>query len=216
MHRRSSRPPEAIGWVARLDVNPDADTDQADVLRQHRRDRAVMAVVFLLLFAFSYSEQVVSGAFPVIAGGGRPLGGCGDRRRCRGIGFGMMKRVIARADGDSSRLWGWWWTGVNVLLACEHSTPKPRSWSPKWMSPNRWRSCSPSRGFSPDWLLGVAAGIHYARRGSQVAARYQLKMTPVRSSDTFHMRAAFSPLRKGAQRFCSPGGPPARPGHRGP
>jgi hypothetical protein len=37
---------------------------------RQRGDRAVFGVVFLMLFAFSYSEQLVSGLFPVVGGGG--------------------------------------------------------------------------------------------------------------------------------------------------
>ena len=36
---------------------------------RQRGDRAVFGVVFLMFFAFSYSEQVVSGLFPVVGGG---------------------------------------------------------------------------------------------------------------------------------------------------
>ena len=38
---------------------------------RQRGDRAVFGVVFLMLFAFSYSEQLVSGVFPVVGGGGQ-------------------------------------------------------------------------------------------------------------------------------------------------
>ena len=30
-----------------------------------------------------------------------------------------MKRVITQADGDATRLWGWWWTGVVILLGVD-------------------------------------------------------------------------------------------------
>lgn len=44
-----------------MDAEPDAEPgdEHFDVLTRHRRDRAVMAVVFLLLFGFSYSEDYV-------------------------------------------------------------------------------------------------------------------------------------------------------------
>ena len=89
-------------------------------LRQ-RGDRAVFGVVFLMLFAFSYSEQVVSGLFPVVSGGGQTAWGVAvvvvDAAVLGSVG--LMKRVITKADGDAPRLWGWWWTGVVVLLGVD-------------------------------------------------------------------------------------------------
>ena len=41
----------------------------AEAVAPPRSDRAVFGVVFLMLFAFSYSEQIVSGLFPVVGGG---------------------------------------------------------------------------------------------------------------------------------------------------
>ena len=32
---------------------------------------------------------------------------------------GLMKGVVTRADGDAPRLWGWWWTGVAILIAVD-------------------------------------------------------------------------------------------------
>lgn len=89
-------------------------------LRRHPSgDRAVFGVVFLMLFVFSYSEQLVSGLFP--AGSGQTAW------RITvvivdvvvlGV-VGLMKRTVARADGDGRRLWGWWWAGVVVLLGVD-------------------------------------------------------------------------------------------------
>ncbi len=86
---------------------------------RRRGDGAVFGVVFLMLFAFSYSEQLVSGLWP--SGGGQApwritvvivdvvvLGA-----------VGLMKRVVTRADGDGRRLWGWWWAGVVVLVGVD-------------------------------------------------------------------------------------------------
>jgi hypothetical protein len=89
-------------------------------LRQ-RGDRAVFGVVFLMLFAFSYSEQLVSGLFPVVGGGGltawRVTVVVVD---VAVLGLvGLMKGVVTRADGDAPRLWGWWWTGVAILIAVD-------------------------------------------------------------------------------------------------
>ena len=47
---------------------------------RQRGDRAVFGVVFLMLFAFSYSEQVVSGLFPVVRRWADRMAGRGCRR----------------------------------------------------------------------------------------------------------------------------------------
>jgi hypothetical protein len=87
---------------------------------RQRGDRAVFGVVFLMLFVFSYSEQFVSGVFPAIGEGqtaGRIAVVVVDAA-VLGV-VGLMKRVVTRADGDAPRLWGWWWTGVVVLLGVD-------------------------------------------------------------------------------------------------
>ncbi len=89
-------------------------------LRQ-RGDRAVFGVVFLMLFAFSYSEQLVSGLFPVVGGGdqtGWRIAVVVVDAAVLGL-VGLMKGVVTRADGDAPRLWGWWWTGVAILIAVD-------------------------------------------------------------------------------------------------
>ena len=88
---------------------------------RRRGDRAVFGVVFLMLFAFSYSEQVVSGLFPVVGGGGQTAWRVAVvvvDAAVLGV-VGLMKRVITQADGDATRLWGWWWTGVVILLGVD-------------------------------------------------------------------------------------------------
>ena len=89
-------------------------------LRQ-RGDRAVFGVVFLMLFAFSYSEQLVSGLFPVVGGGGQTAWRVAVvvvDVAVLGL-VGLMKGIVTRADGDAPRLWGWWWTGVVILIAVD-------------------------------------------------------------------------------------------------
>ena len=89
-------------------------------LRQ-RGDRAVFGVVFLMLFAFSYSEQLVSGLFPVVGGGSQTAWRVAVvvvDVAVLGL-VGLMKGVVTRADGDAPRLWGWWWTGVAILIAVD-------------------------------------------------------------------------------------------------
>ncbi len=86
-----------------------------------RSDRAVFGVVFSMLFAFSYSEQLISGVYPVAGEAGHT----GWRITVIATDavvlsvVGLMKRAITRADGDSPRLWIWWWAGVVVLLAVD-------------------------------------------------------------------------------------------------
>jgi len=103
----------------RLDA--DAGVDQSAVLTQQRRDLAVLAVVFLLLFAFSYSEDIVAAVLEAT-----------NRDHLAGwmvglLGFdigvlalvGLLKRFIARADGDGPRLWRWWWMSFVAVVVLD-------------------------------------------------------------------------------------------------
>jgi hypothetical protein len=88
---------------------------------RQRGDRAVFGVVFFMLFAFSYSEQLVSGLFPVVGGGGQTAWRVAVvvvDAAVLGL-VGLMKRIITQADGDAPRLWSWWWTGVVILLGVD-------------------------------------------------------------------------------------------------
>jgi hypothetical protein len=92
----------------------------SDLGPRQRGDRAVFGVVFLMLFAFSYSEQLVSGVFPAIGGGQTAWRIAVVIVDAAVLGVvGLMKRVVTVADGDAPRLWGWWWTGVVVLLGVD-------------------------------------------------------------------------------------------------
>lgn len=97
------------------------DAEQSAVLTRHRRDRAVMAVVFLLLFAFSYSEDYV---FAILEAAGRDdvagwfVGLVGFDVAVLTL-IGLLKRAIARADGDSPRLWRWWWTAFAAVISID-------------------------------------------------------------------------------------------------
>jgi hypothetical protein len=83
-------------------------------------DRAMFGVVFLMFFAFSYSEQLVSGLFPAVGAGQTAWRIAVIVVDVAVLGFvGLMKRAVARADGDPARLWGWWWAGVVVLLGVD-------------------------------------------------------------------------------------------------
>jgi hypothetical protein len=86
-----------------------------------RADRALFGVVFLMLFAFSYSEQFVSELFPSSGAGGHVAWRIAvivvDAAVLAVVG--VMKRAVTRADGDVPRLWGWWWTGVVILIGVD-------------------------------------------------------------------------------------------------
>src|ERR1700752_1167171 len=87
---------------------------------RQRGDRAVFGVVFLMLFVFSYSEQFVSGVFPAIGEGQTAALIAVVVVDVAVLGVvGLMKSVVTRADGDTPRLWGWWWTGVAILIAVD-------------------------------------------------------------------------------------------------
>lgn len=85
-----------------------------------RADRAVFGVVFLMVFAFSYSEQLVAQLF-----GSSGTGGLAWRIVVIVVDaavlavVGLMKRAVTRADGDAPRLWGWWWAGVTILIVID-------------------------------------------------------------------------------------------------
>ncbi|WP_341271743.1 hypothetical protein [Mycobacterium lehmannii] len=68
------------------------DADHGPTLARHRSGRSVLAVVFLLLFVFSYSEEVVSGALEAI-----------DQENMLGwlIGVGGTRRRRARRRGPA-------------------------------------------------------------------------------------------------------------------
>lgn len=86
-----------------------------------RADRAVFSVVFLMVFVFSYSEQFVSQLFPTNGSGGDlawRIAVIVVDAAVLGL-VGLMKRTVTRADGDGPRLWGWWWTGVIVLIVVD-------------------------------------------------------------------------------------------------
>ena len=85
-----------------------------------RADRAVFGVVFLMLFAFSYSEQLVSGVYPV--GDGSHVGWRVAVVIVDVVVLGLvgvMKRTITTSDGDRQRLWLWWSIGVVMLIGID-------------------------------------------------------------------------------------------------
>ena len=93
--------------------------DTAEVRRTP--DGAIFGVVFLLVFAFSYSEEIVRGLFHAI-GHHEPL-----KWRIAMIvadaaillWVGLLKRSISRADLGPPRLWRWWWIGFATTIALD-------------------------------------------------------------------------------------------------
>src|SRR3954447_12884571 len=85
-----------------------------------RLDRSVFGVVLLLVFVFSYSEEIVTGFFDTI---GQPE----HDAWVAVIGFdlfilavaGRLKRNIGRADGGEPRLRRWWWAGFAIVMAVD-------------------------------------------------------------------------------------------------
>lgn len=81
----------------------------------------MFGVVFLLVFVFSYSEEIVTGLFESI--------GHGDNEEWRWAliavdlailaGIASLKRSIGRSDGGSPRLWRWWWSGFAIVMVLD-------------------------------------------------------------------------------------------------
>jgi hypothetical protein len=93
----------------------------SDSVVAQRSDRAVFGVLFAMLFAFSYSEQLVSGVYPIVGDQGQNswrIGVFVVDAVVLGV-VGVLKRRVTRDDGDTSRLWVWWWAGVILLLGVD-------------------------------------------------------------------------------------------------
>jgi hypothetical protein len=91
------------------------------VLARLRRDRAVLVVVFLLLFVFSYSEDIVFVVLEV-AGGDHLAGwiiGLVGLDVAVLAAVALFKRRIARADGTAPRLWHWWWSSFAIVVSLD-------------------------------------------------------------------------------------------------
>lgn len=102
-------------------MTAEPDADHSAVLKRHRRDRAVLAVVFLLLFAFSYSEDFV---FAVLEATGRDdvigwlVGLVGFDAAVLAV-VGLLKGAISRADDEAPRLWRWWWAAFGAVVCLD-------------------------------------------------------------------------------------------------
>ena len=99
----------------------EADTVYRVLLTRHRRDRAVLAVVFLLLFVFSYSEDIV---FAVLDATGHDhvlgwmIGLVGLDAIVLGV-VGLLKREISRAEGEVGRQWRPWWIAFAAVMVLD-------------------------------------------------------------------------------------------------
>ena len=97
------------------------DNDHSAVLTRHRHDRAVLAVVFLLLFVFSYSEDIT---FAVLDATGHDhvvgwiIGLVGLDVAVLTVA-GRLKLSITRVDGDPPRLWRWWWSAFAAVVVLD-------------------------------------------------------------------------------------------------
>lgn len=98
-------------------------------------DRAILGVIFLLLFVMSYSEEIVSGLFQVI--------GHGETEEWRIaqivvdlailLWIGLLKRSISRDDHGPPRLWRWWWAGCVVVTALNIILNGLHDYPPTWV-----------------------------------------------------------------------------------
>ena len=102
-------------------MRAEVDFEHSAVLTRHRRDRAVLAVVFLLLFVFSYSEEIVFAALEAIGQDNLPgwlVGLVGLDVAVLAV-VGLLKRHITGADGDVPRLWRPWWIAFATVVCLD-------------------------------------------------------------------------------------------------
>ena len=133
-------------------------------LARNRRDRAMLGVVLLLVFGFSYSADLVAWVFEIV-----DL----DTTVAWGIGLvgidavilvavGLLKRVIGRIEGGESRLWRTWWTAFGIVAALNVTIAALPKDHPLWV----------------DLLasLGFAAilGVHYLLTRTSFGLRLQI------------------------------------------
>lgn len=102
-------------------METDTDIAQTAAVKRHRRDRAVLAVLFLLLFAFSYSEDLV---FAVLEATGRDhvmgwfVALVGFDAAVLAV-IGLLKRFIASAENEAQRMWRGWWACFAAVVAAD-------------------------------------------------------------------------------------------------
>lgn len=102
-------------------MRAEADADHCAVLIRHRRDRAVLTVVFLLLFVFSYSEEIVFAALEATGQNhllGWLIGLVGLDVAVLAVA-GLLKHHIGRADDGDQRLWRPWWISFASVVVLD-------------------------------------------------------------------------------------------------
>jgi hypothetical protein len=102
-------------------VGAEADVDHRVALTRHRRDLAVLAVVFLLLFVFSYSEEIVFASLEATGQNhltGWIFGLVGLDVAVLAL-VGLLKRHITRGDDDVPRLWRPWWIAFGAVVVVD-------------------------------------------------------------------------------------------------
>lgn len=98
-------------------------------------DRAILGVVFLLLFVLSYSEEIATGLFDVI--------GQGETEEWRIalivldvailVWVGLLKRSISRDDHGPPRLWRWWWAACVAIIVLDIILNGLHEYPPAWI-----------------------------------------------------------------------------------
>jgi hypothetical protein len=102
-----------------LKTGPNAE--HSAVLMRHRRDRAVLAVVFLLLFAFSYSEDFVFAALEATGHDhvvGWLIGLVGFDVAVLAL-VALLKRSIASSANEPQRFWRCWWISLGAVVCID-------------------------------------------------------------------------------------------------
>jgi hypothetical protein len=96
---------------------------EVDDIAEVRRagDPAIFGVVFLLVFAFSYSEETVRILLHAIGHHEPVKWRIGLLVADLGVllWVGLLKRSISRADHGPPRLWRWWWIGFAITIALD-------------------------------------------------------------------------------------------------
>jgi hypothetical protein len=93
-------------------------SDRDVAVAQSRRDRAMLAVVFLLLFFMSYSEDIVA---VLLEATGRDnvamwaVGLVGLDGAALIVATRLKQRIVA-AEEPRPRLWSWWWISCAAVL----------------------------------------------------------------------------------------------------
>lgn len=91
-------------------------------------------VIVLLLFGFSFSEEIVTAVLEVFGrdDSAAPIIAIAVDAVVL-LAVGLLKRRIDRIDGGGRRLWGWWWIGVAVIGVCDVALAVSGAHRPIWV-----------------------------------------------------------------------------------